>query len=164
MELINKNIFYNQGISLEEKTLKLKIFDYFYFILNNKSKTSIISLYLLHIIETIQIISYSFSFPHSKTWKISPKNFQILNIITSATRLAPISQFLSFKAYIICFIFIIILVIAFFISLIVQVNFRKANSKIYNNLLSFTQISIAPLTIFLYIPINELMNPLFIKK
>ena len=157
MELINKNMFYNQEISLEEKTLKLKILDYFYFIINNKSKASIFSLYLLHIIETIQIISYSFSFPHSKIWKISPKNFKILNLITSVTRLAPISQFLNVKAYIICFIIISILVIAFFISLIVQINFRKANSKIYNNLLSFTQISIAPLTIFLFIPINELL-------
>ena len=157
MEIMNKNILDNQGITLEEKNIKLKIFDYFYFIINNKNKTSLFTLYLFHFLETIQIISYAFSFPHSMTWKISLKSFRILNIITSLTRLSPIFQFLPLRVYTIFLILTFIIVFVFFILLIVQINFRKTNSKIYNNLVSFTHITIAPLTIFLYTPITEFL-------
>ena len=157
MEIMNKNILDNQGITLEEKNIKLKIFDYFYFIINNKNKTSLFTLYLFHFLETIQIISYAFSFPHSMTWKISLKSFRILNIITSSTRLSPIFQFLPLRVYTIFLILTFIIVFVFFILLIVQINFRKTNSKIYNNLVSFTHITIAPLTIFLYTPITEFL-------
>ena len=45
--------------------------------------------------------------------------------------------------------------------IIMQILFRKENSKIYNGLLSLTHRLIAPLTIFLYIPINELLLIIF---
>ena len=58
MDSINKNIYLNQDISIKEKnTYRLKIFDYFYTIIDRKSQTSVITLYFLHFFETIQLIS-----------------------------------------------------------------------------------------------------------
>ena len=156
MDVFNKNIFDNQGISTEEKTLKLKIFDYFYYIIINKNKTSLIFLYIFHFLEAIQMISYAFSSPHLLTWKISSKRIRIINIITSGSRLSPLLQFVPFSIYTIIFIIFIILIFVYFLLLIIQIIFRKTNSKIYNKLLTFTHISIAPLTIIFYIPITEL--------
>ena len=51
----DKNIFYNQEISSEEKTFKTKVFNFFYLIINEKNQTSIITLYILHILEIIQL-------------------------------------------------------------------------------------------------------------
>ena len=56
----------------------------------------------------IQIISFAFSFPHSLTWKMSPKSFQIISIITSSFRIAPLFQFGTFKDYMIALVSIML--------------------------------------------------------
>ena len=60
----SKNVFYNQEINSKDKTLKIKVFDYFYYMIINKTKTSFYTLIFLHIIETVQLISFAFSSPH----------------------------------------------------------------------------------------------------
>jgi len=88
MESINKNIYLNQDISIKDKnSYKLKIFDFFYNIISKKSQTSVITLYFLHFLETIQLLSYAFSFPHYYTWKISMKSFNIISKIITGFRL-----------------------------------------------------------------------------
>ena len=153
---VNKNNFYNQEISTEEKSLKYKFFDYFYYIIINKNKASLFLLFFFHFLEMIQIISFAFSFPHSLTWKMSPKSFQIISIITSSFRITPLLQFCTFKVYMFTLDIFVVIILIFCILLIVQLSYKNTNSKIFNKLLSITHISIAPLTIFLYIPLTEL--------
>ena len=158
---INKNAFYNQEISTKELQLKTKIFNYFYLILNKKNTTNKFTLCFLHILEFIQIISFAFYEPHLNTWKVSKNNIRILSIIISSFRLAPIINFTSFKVFQIILIILIFLIFCFFLILIMQILFRKEDSKIYKGLLSITHLLIAPLTIFLYIPINEYLLLIF---
>ena len=152
----NKNIIYNQEISTKEKTLRFKIFDYFYYLINDKNKINLFTLYFFHILEIMQLISFAFSYPHILTWKITEKSFYIIMIITSAFRLSPLLRFVSFSTYIIIFIKFFVFIFVFSLLLIIQIIFRNSNSKIYNRLLTFTHISLSPLTIFFYIPILEL--------
>jgi hypothetical protein len=157
MESINRNIFLNQDISIKEKNShKYKIFDYFYNIIDRKSQTSIFTLYFLHFFETIQLLSFAFSFPHYYSWKISKEAFIIISRIISGFRLTPLLVYAPFKFYSIIFFTCFILIFIFSISLFIQILYRKSNSKWYNKLLIWVHISIAPLTILLFIPINEL--------
>ena len=158
---INKNTIYNQEVSTKNIKLKIKIFDYFYLILNKKNKTSKYTLCFLHILEFIQIISFAFYEQHLNTWKISQKNMEILSIIISSFRLAPIINYTTYEVYKIILIILIFLLFCFFLTLIMQILFRKEESKIYKGLLSLTHILIAPLTIYLYIPINEYLLLIF---
>jgi hypothetical protein len=157
MEMINKNIIFNQEITTEEKSFKINMFDYFYYILNDKNKTSLFTLYLFYFCEIIQLISFAFSNPHLTTWKTSVKAYNLINIITSGFRLFPLIRYAPFNVYIALFIIIFILIFVFCLLLLIQIIFRNANSKIYSRLLSITHMCISPLTIFLYIPMTELL-------
>ena len=156
---INKNgINENENVILAKSIkLKTKIFEFFSILLNKKSKTNKFTLLFLHILEIIQLISFAFFKPHLITWKISQKSIEIISFIVSIFRLTPLLDLVSYKFTIILFIILIILTFLFSIILVMQILFRNDNSKIYKKLLFLTHISIAPLTIFLYIPINELL-------
>jgi hypothetical protein len=157
MESINKNIYLNQDLSIRDKnSYKLKIFDYFYNIISRKSQTSVITLYFLHFLETIQLLSYAFSFPHYYTWKISMKTFIIISKIMTVFRLTPLLIYAPFNVYSITFFVWVTLIFIFSIGIFIQILYRKYNSKLYNRLLIWVHISIDPLTIFLFIPITEL--------
>jgi hypothetical protein len=74
---ILKDYIINQEISEKEKTLKTKIFNFFYYLMNVKSYTSFITLYILHTLELIQLISFAFSNPLILNWNM-PKNIYII--------------------------------------------------------------------------------------
>ena len=151
-----KNIFYNQEISSEEKTFKTKVYNFFYLMINEKNQTSIITLYILHILEIIQLISYAFDEPHLMVWKVPYKRIQIIKVILGAVRINPLILYF-FKQFF-NFIFFVVIILNFILVLIIimQVINRKNNSKIYNGLLIITHIIISPLTVFLFLPINEI--------
>ena len=142
-------------------SIELKIFDYFYALINLKNKTSKITLCLLYILEIIQIISFAFYPPHLDSWKMPSKNMELFSIVISIFRLIPILNFTNHNAYIITFIVFIIFIFGFSLSIVMQILFRKDSSKLYNGLLSITYVLIPILTIFLYIPINELLLIIF---
>jgi hypothetical protein len=87
---LSKNSFYNQEISSEEKTFKTKVYNFFYLIINEKNQTSIITLYILHILEIIQLISYAFDEPHLLVWKIPYQKIKIIQVILGAVRINPL--------------------------------------------------------------------------
>ena len=157
---INKNEIDGQE-EIKTKIIKTKIFEYFYIMLNFKNKTTLFTLFFLHILEIFQLISFAFFEPHLMTWKISKKNIKIISLILSGFRLTPLLEFTPYKIRILIYIILIILTFFFCLALIMQILFRKDSSRIYIGLMSFTHISIAPLTIFLYIPINELFLIIF---
>ena len=157
MDSINKNIYLNQDISTKDKNSYIyKIFDYFYNIISRKSQASAITLYFLHFVETIQLLSYAFSIPHFYSWKISMKSYNIISKIIAVFRLTPLLMFAPFKIYSILFFIWVFLIFMFTIGLVIQISYRKSSSKLYNRLLIWTHISIAPLTVLLFIPLNEL--------
>ena len=148
-------------ISIKNLELKIKMFDYFYIMLNKKDKTSKFTLSFLHILEIFQIVSYAFFQPHLNTWKMPQKNIEIISLIISVFRLSPLLNYTTYYIYMIIFMIFIFFLFCFALMLIIQILFRKSNSKIYNGLLTLTHLSIAPLTIFLYIPITELLLIIF---
>ena len=158
---INNNEIDEKEISIKNIKLKTKIFDYFYIILNKKEKTTKITLIVLHILEIFQIISYAFFQPHLNTWKITTKSINVISLIIGVFRLTPLLNYATYKICMIILIIFILLIFCFCLMIIMQILFRKENSKIYNGLLSLTHRLIAPLTIFLYIPINELLLIIF---
>ena len=161
MKRSNKNILYNQELTIEEKSLKLKIFNYFYYIITENNQTNIITLYILHILEIFQLISYVFSAPHIQTWKLPFKIMKIISIATGAFRLYPLIQFVPTKVCLIFYCILIIITIILTILMIMQIIFRNTNSRIFNKLLTITHICISPLTVFLYIPLSEIfLSPL----
>ena len=151
-----KSSSFNQEISSEDKTFKTKAYNFFYLMINEKNQTSIITLYILHILEIIQLISYAFDEPHLMIWKISYEKIKIVQVILGAVRINPL--ILYYFSAIFSFIFFVVIILNFILMLIIimQVLNRKNNSKIYNGLLIITHILIAPLTIFLFIPLNEI--------
>ena len=158
MEEISKNVYINfyLGYLKKEKNLKIKIFDYFYYIIYDRKSTSSFFLAVLYILEIIQIISFAFTSPHTNTWKMSSKSFYIISNITSSFRLSPLLRLISFKVFESIFFVFNALQFIFLLNLLIQVLFRESSSKIYDLLLSITHFLIDPLSIFFFIPIIEL--------
>ena len=152
----SKSIIYNQEISSKDKSLKNKIFDHFYYMIINKNTTSLFTLFLFHIIEIFQLISFAFSSPHLLTWKLSRKSLPIITSIINGFRLTPLLKLTKLKIFTVLFFAFIIFIITYFILLLCHLLSKNHNSKIYNKLSEAIKYSIAPLTIFLYIPIIEL--------
>ena len=143
-------------IKSKYKSLKIKVFDYFYYMIINKTQTSFYTLIFSHIIETVQLISFAFSSPHLLTWKLSKKSIKIINLITSGFRLTPLLNLVSFREYQILFIVFILIILLYFIILLLNLLNGNQNSKFYSRISEIVLVSIAPITIILYIPIIEL--------
>ena len=126
-----KNYLLNQDISEIKKTLKIKIFDYFYAMLDNKHETSFFTLYTFYFIETIQLISFAFSSPHKLVWKIPEKTNNILINVLSGFRLTPLLQYTSQAIASTIVLTIFVLTLSFFILLIIQITLRKENSSFF---------------------------------
>ena len=152
----SKNIYYNQEISSEQKAFKSKVYNFFYLMINEKNQTKVITLYILHILEIIQLISYAFDEPHLMIWKVPYQRIQIIKVILGAVRINPLILYFFSPIFSIIFYVVVILNFIFMLIIIMQVINRKNNSKIYNGLLIITHILISPLTIFLFLPINEI--------
>ena len=156
-----KNYFINQDITEIKKSLKLKIFDYFYRILSGKNVTSFFILYFFHSVEMLQLISFAFSSPHTGVWKMPEKTTNFLDDFLSGFRLAPILKYANLQIFTILTMIIFIFVLIFFILLMVQISIGKENSSFFERLRNFTQFSMPFFTILLYIPFNELFFSMF---
>ena len=156
-----KNYLLNQDISGLKRDLKRKIFDYFYSMLSGKTTTSYFTLYFLHSIEIVQLISFAFSTPHTNVWKLSDKVQTVLNGILSGFRLAPLFFYTSIQVAMIILLIIFALILIIFILLIVQISCRKENSPFFEKLIFLTQFNLPVITILFSIPIYELFISAF---
>ena len=155
MEISKNNNILNQDLIEGKKTLKLKIYDYFFNMLNLRKEPSLVTLYIFHFIEIIQLISFAFSPPNTLTWNISENNYKYIYYCLSGFRLTPLIHFTSLVTYSIIFYVVFIIVIVLFIFLIIQILFRKEESKLFLKFLSFTQLLILPLKVIFFIPFVE---------
>ena len=109
-----KNYLLNQDILGIKKNFKLKIFDYFYKMLDRKNAINYYILYLLHFLEIIQLISFAFSTPFTTVWKLSEKINSNLISILSGFRITPLFSYISIKNSMILLLIIFFLIIIFF--------------------------------------------------
>ena len=153
----DKDNLYNQDLISENIPFYDRIYDYFYFLLNNKKEINFLILYLLYILETIQLISYGLSEPHISTWKINPSKIQKISDIVGIFRITTLMKNVKFSIYLIIFFLLVIFIFAFCIFLVVQILFFKSDSKFNIASINITRNLIYPLSIFFYIPITELV-------
>ena len=155
MDMLKDYIINQENFEIE-KTLKIKIFNYFYFLMNVKRSSSPITLYILYSIEIIQLISFAFSQPLILNWNMAKNTSDFVGYIIEGFRLVPILRLSSYKNFLIVFFIFFVIVIILFISLILQILYYKENSKFFSKLLTVTKILIPFLTIFLFLPLTEL--------
>ena len=156
-----KNYLINQDILSIKKSLKIKIFDYFHSMLDGKTSTSFFTLYFLHFIEIFQLISFAFSTPFTKVWKLSEKINTNLRNVLEGFRLAPLLINVPILTATIISIIFIVFIIVYFVLLMIQITFRKENSHFFEKLMIFTQFTMPIITILLFIPLNELFLSTF---
>ena len=141
----------------EIQTIKVKIFNYFYFILKDQKEINRASSCIFIIIEMIQLLSFAFADPNKETWKISEKKMKLISSIIGAPRIAPLMRWVSYDIYIIIFFIILVLMFLLCLLMAMQVLFANPSSKIYRVGVSFVRHFINPLTILLTIPAMELV-------
>ena len=97
MDYENKSKNYSsQDAFLDEKSFKLKTFNLFYEISQQK-QYNIWTLSILYLLETIQLISYAFDEPHKSIWRIKSSNIDKLSTILSAARITLLMKFINFN-------------------------------------------------------------------
>ena len=146
---------FNQDTSINDKSLKFKIYEFFYLILKTKKEMSSIILSLLIILETIQLISYAFTPPHLESWKIDRTVIDYISIILGSIRISPLMKFVSFNNYLIVTYCLLGMIFIIYIILLIQILSNFPSSKQIAGI-SFIRIAINVMSIFLYIPITEL--------
>ena len=152
-----KNNSFNQELISENKSITNKIFNYFHIMLSDKREISFLELYILNILEAIQLISYGISDPHIDTWKENNSILRQISDIIGISRITTLMKYVEFNIYLIIYFILVIFIFSFFILLLMQILFIKPESKTYLASVTIIRILIYPLFIFLYIPITELV-------
>ena len=93
----DKNSLYNQDLAIEDRTLTKKLFNYFYLMLKDKKEESFLELYILFILETIQLISYGISDPHINNWKVDPSILKTISDIVGISRITTLMKYVDFN-------------------------------------------------------------------
>ena len=132
---INKEIIQTN----DELTTKTKLFNFFYNVLKRKDFNVFVTSLLL-IIETIQVISYAFSDPHSKFWKIEEKKMDNLNILIGALRGTSILKYVSFNIYLLIWGIMILIIFLTGLSISMAIKFNKTNTSFYKIIISYAKI------------------------
>ena len=146
---------FNQESSIDDKSLKFKIYNFFYLILKSKKEFNSIILLILIILETIQLISYAFAEPHLDSWKIDKKAVDYISIILGSLRVSPLMKFVNFNNYLVVAYCLLGIIFVFYIILLIQILTNSPSSKQIAGI-SFIRNAINIISIFLYTPITEL--------
>ena len=153
----DKNNSYNQDLILENKTILNKIYNYFYIMLKDKNEISFLEIYILYVLEAIQLMSYGLSDPHIEIWKEKYSTMKTISDIIGISRISSLMKYVKFNIYLIIFFILVIFIFAFVILLIMQIIFIKPESKSFITSVNIVRLLIYPLFIFFYIPITELV-------
>ena len=148
-------ITFNQDLSIDDKSLKFKIYNYFYLLLKTKKEFNTIILSILIVLETIQFISYAFTEPHLDSWKIDKTIIKIISIILSSTRISPLMIYIPFNNYLIITYCLLGLIFIYYIIVLFHILTNTPSTKNIVGI-SLIRISINVGSVFLYIPITEL--------
>ena len=146
---------FNQESLVEDKSLKLKVYNYFYLILKSKGKINSIIILFLIILETIQLISYAFSEPHLYSWKLNQNIIKYISIILGSVRISPLMKYVTFDDYLIILYCLLIAIFIFCVLILFQVISNNTSTKQIKGIFCI-RLVLNILAIFLYIPITEL--------
>ena len=136
--------------------LKLKLFNFYYSVLRKKSFGMPV-LIIFIIFEAIELISYEFNKIFEKLWKLDKKTYELIELITGATRITPLMRYLSFNAYLIIFAFISIFIFVNFLLLIMALSFGNGKPKLYNFCILIQSYITSNVYFFFMIPTMELL-------
>ena len=144
----------------DEMNNKEKIFNYFYNILKKKNINVFINC-LLIIIETIQIISYGFSDPHKKFWKIKESRIKNINSLVGALRVTQILKYVKFNIYLIIWAFSLVLIFVSILLILMAIKFNKPNSSLYKIVITYGKYVSVIMTSIGLIPCTEILLIMF---
>ena len=135
---IEKNQKKNKEIiqTKDEISTKIKIFTYFYHIILKKDFNIFILSFFL-IIESIQVISFGISDPHTKIWKIKTNKINNINTFIGAVRITQILKYVSFKIYLIIWGATIFILFSSILLVLMAIKINKPNSGFYKFVISF---------------------------
>ena len=113
--------------------------------------------YIQILIETFQLISYSFSSNHYNSWKLDEKKIKTISNIVGIFRVSVLIQYLNYKIYTVIFYVLLILIFIFCLIVIIQFLFIDSNSKKYRLSTTIIRSFIDIISIICYIPFTEII-------
>ena len=146
---------FNQDTLGEEKSFKLKVYNYFYLILKSKGKINSIIISFFIILETIQLVSYAFSEPHLDSWKLNQNVIKYISIILGSVRISPLMKYITFDDYLVILYCLLVIIFLFCVIILFQVLSNNTSTKQIKGIFCMRLI-LNILAIFLYIPMTEL--------
>ena len=92
-----KNTKSNKDISItEDVSLKTKIFTFYFYVLRKRDINLFISSFLL-LLETLQLISYAFTTPHTTIWRVNLTTMDYVQLVIGAARITPLMKYLKYN-------------------------------------------------------------------
>ena len=141
-----------QDINVDDKSLSLKIYRYFYSLYQERKEFNHLIKYLQIIVEALQIISYAFSDIHKESWEGDHGILEVLKYI----RISTIMKFFNYNVFQLIFYLLFFLVIIFSIILLLHICFLDSSSKIYQFSITFIHPMIDIMSVIFYISITEI--------
>ena len=146
---------FNQESLSEDKSLKLKVYNYFYLILKSKGTINSFIISFFIFLETIQFVSYAFDEPHLESWKLKKNVIKYISIILGSVRISPLMKYVNFNDYLILLYCLLVLIFFFSVLLLFQVLSNNPTTKDIKGIFCM-KLLLNILSIFLYIPMTEL--------
>ena len=156
-ENVEKNSLFISDINISEKSLKYKIFHYFFLKIKENKRFKTWILCFLIIIEAIQLISYAFSSIHYNSWKMEGKDIKLVSSIISIFRISPFIKLMNKNIFSLVLYLLIIFIFIISLFVTIQILFYDSSSKFYKYSSAIIWSLIDIMTIFLYIPIIEII-------
>ena len=152
-----RNNYYFQNVNTNDKNFKYKIFRYFYSLFQLRKEYKSYLKIILIFIETIQIISYSFSSNHYNSWKSSTRSLKVISNILEGFRLVAYIKHIRYKIYSIISYLLIIIIFLLCLIILLNIIFIESESKLYKTLSIIIRPLIDLIVIVFYIPITEII-------
>jgi len=137
-------------------SLKLKLFNFYYSVLRKKSFGMTILIVFI-IFEGIELISYAFNKLFKKVWKLNSDTFDLIELITGATRITALMKYLSFNGYLVIFCFISIFIFVNFLLLFMALSFGNGKPRLYNLCILIQSYVTSNVYFFFMVPTMELL-------
>ncbi len=153
----DKKSLFIHDFNTNEKTFTNKIFRYFYSLFQEKKEFKLFWKYIQILIETFQLISYSFSSNHYNSWKLDEKKIKTISNIVGIFRVSVLIQYLNYKIYTVIFYVLLILIFIFCLIVIIQLIFIDSNSIKYRLSTTIIRSFIDIISIICYIPFTEII-------
>ena len=120
-----------------EMPYKYRLFNFYYRVLRNKTiGMPLLSIFI--IFEMIELISYAFIEEYRKLWKINDKSFDLVQLITGATRITILTKYLTFNQYLIIYLILVGFIFISFLLIAMTLTFNRTDSKLYSFCVVFT--------------------------